>query len=338
MEKETIKNIRLGILMILGLLILIISLYFIGSNKNIFGSTFELQTTFKNINGLQVGNNVRFSGIDVGTVNKIEMKNDTTISVSMIIDSDMQDFIRTNSVASIGTDGLMGNRLVNIEPGSADFPFVEAGAKILSSKNTSTEAMMQTLESTNNNVEFVSANLKIITDNIRQSRGSMYSSFLDTSLSSDLHQIMDNIKSVTENLEEVSSEAATVMGEIKTGGGIAGALIYDTTMTNDLKKSVEDLRNTSDVFAASSRQLNEILNKINNGKGSASVILNDSVTAQNLQESISNLKMASIKLDEDLDGLKHSFLLRGYFRKQEKNQKKNIATEPKVNKKDSLQN
>lgn len=322
MEKETIRNIRLGIFMVIGVILLIVALYFIGDNKNIFGSTFKLYTTFHNISGLQVGNNVRYSGIDVGTVDKIEVVHDTSIRVQMIIDADMIKFIRTNSIASIGTDGLMGNKLINIDPGTMDAQLVEPGNQIPSEKSVNTESMLRTLNETNNNIALVSANLKNITDNIGKSKGNMYSALLDTSFSSDLHRIIKNIESVTEDLSAVSSGASAIISDVKSGKGIAGALIYDTVMTKELQSTVSEIKNAGQKISGSSQQLNEVLDKFNNGKGTIGVMLNDSIAAANLQQSISNLKMSSEKLNEDLEGLKHSFLLRGYFRKQEKIKKK----------------
>ena len=342
MEKEILRNIRLGIFMVLGVIMLIIALYFIGDNKNIFGSTFKLNTTFENIGGLQTGNNVRYAGIDIGTVEKIEMKSDTAIHIIMVIDADMKNFIRSNSVASIGTDGLMGNRLVNIEPGTSAAPFVEPGSEIASQKSVNTDVMLRTLESTNANVAFVSANLKNITDNISQGGGSKYSALFDTSLSSELHRIMKNIESVTEDLSAVSAEASSIISDVKKGNGIAAALIYDSVMTKNLQSSMAEIKNSSENLSASSQHLDEILNKFNNGNGAASVLLNDSITAENLQQSIANLKAASAKLDEDLEGMKHSWPLKGYFKKQEKQKKKEeenkktIKNTDHVNKKDSL--
>lgn len=322
MEKEILRNIRLGIFIVIGVVLLIIGLYFIGDNKNIFGSTFRLYTSFHNVSGLQTGNNVRYSGINVGTVEKIEVVHDTSIRVQMVIDADMIKFIRTNFIASIGTDGLMGNKLINIDPGTEDAPLVKPGSEIQSLKSVNPESMLRTLELTNNNVALVSANLKNITDNISKSRGNMYSSLMDTSFSSDLHRIMKNIESVTGNLSSLSAEASSVVKDIKKGNGIAGTLIYDTVMTRDLRASMNEIKNTSENFSASSRQLNEVLNKFNHGNGAASVLLNDSIAAENLQQSISNLKSASVKLDEDLEAMKHNFLLRGYFKKQEREKKK----------------
>src|ERR1039457_3677637 len=107
MNKEIIRNIRLGVFVVAGVLMLIVALYFIGNNKNIFGKSFKLYVVFPNVRGLQPGNNVRYDGINVGTVAKIEIVNDTCIKVEMNIETDLKKVIRKNSIATIGTDGLM---------------------------------------------------------------------------------------------------------------------------------------------------------------------------------------------------------------------------------------
>ena len=116
MNTESQHKIKLGIFVIAGSLLLILGLYMIGKNKNIFGRTITITAYFDNISGLQPGNNVRYSGIDIGTVDGVRILNDSTIEVSMNIKDEMVEIVRMNSFASIGTDGLMGNKLINIDP------------------------------------------------------------------------------------------------------------------------------------------------------------------------------------------------------------------------------
>ncbi|MGB5377876.1 MlaD family protein [Muriicola sp.] len=124
MEKTTSEKIRLGLFVILGTLLLVIAAYLIGNQQNLFGNTISIYTTFKNVSGLQKGNNVRYSGINIGTVTGIEMKNDTTIRVRMVIQESMRDHIKTNAVAAIATDGLVGSMIINIVPGGVTAPLV----------------------------------------------------------------------------------------------------------------------------------------------------------------------------------------------------------------------
>ena len=114
MINRTLNNIKLGVFVLSGLLFLILLLYMIGKNKNLFGSNYTIKARFENIQGLKPGNNVRFAGIDVGTVDKINIINDTVIEVEMLINNKIKNIIKKNALVSIGTDGLVGNKVVNI--------------------------------------------------------------------------------------------------------------------------------------------------------------------------------------------------------------------------------
>src|SRR6478752_6018204 len=114
MAKQSISNVKLGIFVLSGLFILVFTLYMIGKNQNLFGNTFQLKARFDNVYGLMSGNNVRFSGIQIGTVRNVNIVNDTLIEVEMDVDEEVKKFIHKNAIASIGTEGIMGNKVVNI--------------------------------------------------------------------------------------------------------------------------------------------------------------------------------------------------------------------------------
>lgn len=116
MAKQGENNIKLGVFVLAGLIVMIFAFYMIGANTSMFGGSFKLKARFSNLNGLVEGNNVLFSGIQAGTVKSIDIINDTTIEVTMLIDSKVHGFIHNNAEAAIGTEGLMGNKVVNILP------------------------------------------------------------------------------------------------------------------------------------------------------------------------------------------------------------------------------
>ena len=120
MEKTDRQKIRLGLFIIIGSLFFLGAIYFVGNKQNLFGKTSNLKAIFDNVSGLQVGNNVRFSGIDIGTVKSIEMINDTTINVTMAIEDKMLTHIKKDAIATIGSDGLVGNMIINIIPGKGN--------------------------------------------------------------------------------------------------------------------------------------------------------------------------------------------------------------------------
>jgi phospholipid/cholesterol/gamma-HCH transport system substrate-binding protein len=118
MKKQTGNKVRLGIFVSASILLFIVGIYFIGKRQQLFSSTFHVSGIFSDISGLQVGNNVRFSGINVGVIENIQQITDTTVKVDMIIEETSKKFIKKNAKAIIGSDGLMGNKLILIIPGA----------------------------------------------------------------------------------------------------------------------------------------------------------------------------------------------------------------------------
>jgi phospholipid/cholesterol/gamma-HCH transport system substrate-binding protein len=117
MKTTSGQKIKIGVFALAGLAVLVLAIFFIGNKKNLFSSTFNVHGLFKNVNGLQVGNNARFAGINVGVVENIEIKNDTSVNVVLTLNSDVKRFIKKDARLSIGSDGLMGDKLVVINPG-----------------------------------------------------------------------------------------------------------------------------------------------------------------------------------------------------------------------------
>ena len=156
MKKHAVNNIKLGVFVLAGLFFLVLLLYMIGRNQNLFGATFTIKARFDNVQGLVSGNNVRYAGIQVGTIKRINILNDTLIEVRMIIDYKMKSFIRQNAVASIGTDGLMGNKVINISPSRESAPLIEEGNTISSRKAIDADEMLRVLSNTNNDVSHLS--------------------------------------------------------------------------------------------------------------------------------------------------------------------------------------
>ena len=103
---------KLGLFVICGILLFMVAVYLIGQNKNLFAETFDVKSTFKNVSGLTPGNNVRFGGINVGTVKSIEFVSDSSVVVTAVVKEEVHKYIKSDAKASIGSDGLMGTRIV----------------------------------------------------------------------------------------------------------------------------------------------------------------------------------------------------------------------------------
>ncbi|MDZ4664064.1 MAG: MlaD family protein [Bacteroidota bacterium] len=194
MKKQNGNKIKLGIFVSIGLLLFIVAIYFIGKKQQLFNSTIKLSALFKDISGLQVGNNVRFSGINVGTVENIVIVTDTTVMIDMIIDKKTKKFIKKNAKAVIGTDGLMGNKIVLILPGTGAEKEIEDNDFVTSVKPISMDDILLKLKITGDNAANITEDLSVITQNIRSGKGTIGKLFMDTVFAENIDQTIINIK------------------------------------------------------------------------------------------------------------------------------------------------
>ncbi len=195
-------KLKLGIFISIGLALLVIGIFIIGKQKNLFNPVFKLRTSFHNVSGLLVGNNVRFSGINVGTIDQISIINDSTVMVHMMIKEDVQKFIKADCVAGISSDGIIGDRVVNISQGSFDAPVVTDGQRIGSVEPVETDQIMASLRVTAGNAEVVTDQLAQVMIKINQGRGTLGRLIQDSAVAEDINQTIKNLKSSTQSLDE----------------------------------------------------------------------------------------------------------------------------------------
>lgn len=206
MKKQSINKIKLGIFVSIGLVILIAGIYYIGETKKLFSSTFRVSAMFNDVNGLQVGNNVRFAGINVGTVDDIEIITDTSVKVEMVIAEKTRRFIKKDAKAIIGSDGLMGNKILNISPGTNKSPITD-NAMIATNKPISMDDMLLTLKVTIDNAAIITDDLAAVMNNIRIGKGTIGKLFMDTVFAENLDKTIVNVKQGTKGFQQ-NMEAA----------------------------------------------------------------------------------------------------------------------------------
>ena len=324
MAKKTINNLKLGIFVLAGLLVVIISLYMIGRDTNLFGKNYTLRAHFENVQGLTPGNNIRYSGIQVGTVKKVKILNDTLIEVTMLIDLKMKRYIHRNDLISMGTDGLMGNRILNITPAKDGSPLAEDGDLLVTKKGISTDDILVTLDKTTRNIVVVSEELKTTITRINNSRG-IWQLLDDTELPATLRASVINIRNATAKANLMATDLHAIITDIRAGKGSLGAILKDTAIAWNLNEAVLKIQQVSDQASELTLELSKlttgIQQDINTGKGPANAILKDSALVLKLSNSLSNIEKGTAAFNQNMEALKHNFLLRGYFRKQEKKQK-----------------
>lgn len=330
MGKRTINNIKLGIFVVAGSLLLILALYIIGRDTNLFGRNFQLRAQFENVQGLTAGNNVRYAGIQVGTVKKVKIVSDTLIEVTMLIEEKMKSFIHKNDLVNISTDGLMGNKLINIISAKDDAVLVEDNDVLPVRQGTSTEAMLETLDRTNNNIAHISEEIQLTVERINNSKA-LWTILDDATLPQNLKASLTNIRKTTGGANDLVADIHSIIADIKNGKGSLSAILMDTAIAYNLKEAIVKIQSVSDnanelagELAAITQSVKE---EINNGKGAVNALLKDSVLTLKLNNSLTNIEQGTASFNQSMEALKHNFLLRGYFRKQEKQRKKETVAQ-----------
>jgi phospholipid/cholesterol/gamma-HCH transport system substrate-binding protein len=208
MDTHTQKfKIRLGLFVIGGLALFVVAIFIIGKQKNLFNPVFGLTANFYNVSGLQVGNNIRLTGIDVGTVDNISIINDSTVRVDMLIKREVKQFIKADCKVAIGSEGLIGDRLLIITQGSSDAPEVTEGQRLQSSEPVEIDAIMASLKVTAGNAEVISQLLAEIMFKINSGKGTIGRLIQDSTIAENINETIINLKTSSKGLDE-NMEAA----------------------------------------------------------------------------------------------------------------------------------
>ncbi|MEO7531975.1 MAG: MlaD family protein [Sediminibacterium sp.] len=229
MKTNLSQKVKTGIFVTIGIAILLATVFIIGNQKNLFDSTFAVKANFKNVSGLQVGNLVRFAGINVGTVGDINIVNDTTVQVKLQLQQSVKKFIKQDASANIGSDGLMGDKIIQVSSGTSGTPEVKDNS-IISGKNP---------------------------------------------LSMD--EVMVKLNNIATNAESMTSSLAGIVGKVNNGEGSLGRLINNDKLARNLEGTLS------------------------------------STTA-----TVNSIKKGAEGFSDNMDAVKNSFLLKGYFKKKEK--------------------
>lgn len=315
MEKSDSEKIKLGLFVITGLTLFVLVIYFIGNKQQMFGNTQHITAVFNNTNGLQLGDNVRYSGINIGTVRDINMVNDTTIKVDLLIDQSMMIYIKKNAKASIGSDGLVGSKVINISPGKGNFPSLQKGDTLYSKAYTKTDDMMSTLEITNKNAALLTADLLLITKKIHQGKGTLGLLLQDTTMGAHLKQTLLNLKTTSNDTREMMSNLKKTTQSLNNKKNLLG-VINDPINAQKLTTTIANIEQSSQEISKVVSNLNQTIENVKNGKGVLNYLANDPHLVKKIDSTLSNINKASILLNQDLEAIQHSFLLRGYFKKQ----------------------
>lgn len=202
MKSNTGLKWKLGLFTICGLALLVLGLFYVGKQKNMFASVFQLKAVFNNVSGLKPGDNIRFGGINIGTVESIELLSDTSVMVNMNIKTDVHKFIHKNDIASIGSDGLMGDRVLVISSGAGGQEPVKENGILVSHAPVETDQILAGLKTSADNAAIITQQLAEVAYKVNHGHGVLSRLLGDSTMGNNLHSTMVNLKKGSEGLSE----------------------------------------------------------------------------------------------------------------------------------------
>lgn len=312
------KNAKLGFFVLISLVLFLVAIFFIGGARDMFNPTFDIHAKFKDVSGLTRGNNVWLSGVKIGTVRSVKIANDSMVAVTLRIREDDRRFINKDSRASIGSDGLIGNMIVIIEPGRMSVP-VEENDTIASSYQTSAQDLMNTLQSTGENVLTITEDIQRITRQIDNGEGTIGRLISSPQLADNLEGTMQNLKTTSQRSARVSQDLSQMITQLRQNEeGPVHTLMNDTAFASVYDSLLLNIQTTGQNINEISRELEQLSSRMSNDENALNVVLSDTTFANDLQRTMNNAAEASDKLDESMEALQQHWLLRGFFRRRDR--------------------
>jgi phospholipid/cholesterol/gamma-HCH transport system substrate-binding protein len=320
-EKDTSKRLAVGVFITLGILILVATILTIGGQHKVFVKTIRVHILFDDVEGLQPGNNVWLSGMKIGTVKSIEFYRNSLVAVTLNIERKAQSHVARDAKARISTDGLVGNKIVVLSGGSDDAPPVADNDSLHSEHLAGMQEMLTTLQASNTNLLEITGNLKAMSKRLNDGQGTLGQLINDPAIADRLRTSMDHLRTAVAGSEKVIANLEDFSTRLKQPDGLVNQLATDTTVFHHIKGAVARLNEAADRATEFTNSLRNAGAGLNDRNSPVGVLLHDEDAGADLQRTLKNLRVSSKELSDDLEAIQHNFLLRGFFRKREKQEK-----------------
>lgn len=326
-ESHTKYTVIVGIFVFAGLVLLVLGIFMVGNIHDTFKQKLEVISIFDDVNGLEKGNNVWFSGVKIGTVNSLHFFGRSQVAVSVKIDIKHQQYIRKNAKVKISADGLIGKKILVIYGGTPKSGAVQEGDTLAVEKTFSSEEMLNMLQENNKNVLAITTDFKSISKNLAAGEGSIGKLLKDD-------VVYNNINATTASLQKTAAKADQLINSLvhfsarlNKKGTLANELTSDTLVFSSVKTTVVQLQHIADTARVFMAKLKEMGTNPDTPVG---VLTQNQEAGTQIKAIIKNLEGGSEKLAEDLEAVQHNFLLRGFFKKKAKKAKLDSLSKSKV--------
>ena len=331
MARKNLNTIKLGAFVILAFVLFTYGLYRIGGQQSLISNHLIIYADFDDVKGLRPGNNVRYSGITVGSVEEITILNDTTLRVRLALEKAAEQYIRKNAQAEIGSSGLVGNMLVNIRPGPGRADLIAAGDILPTRSAVEMNEMLSVLSASNQRIDRITEQLLEITQKMNEGQGSLALLLNDEEMATQLGQSMQQMAATSRSVRSAAQDLAQLIEGVNAGEGNLGYLVRDTSLKGQMSQLssqldtlvglransvLDSLEMLSSSLAEASRTVQSLVEDLDEGEGLVATLLTDSTFTYELQATLQNLEQGTEKFDQNMKALQYSWPFRKFFRKE----------------------
>jgi phospholipid/cholesterol/gamma-HCH transport system substrate-binding protein len=302
-------SIKLGIFIVLGLAFFVVLLYYIGARRNMFTATTTIYAVFQNVDGLRDGNAVRFTGINVGMVRSIDLVSDSTARVAMVITNNAREFIKKDSRVTIGSEGLIGSKLINISSGTPEAASIDEGDVLPVAEPVTVDQVISLIMQTGQNARNITNDLEAMTGMIRSGEGLLGSLITDKSLSNEVAMIINQLNASSRNFNQVTGDFAELASGLRRGEGTLGQLITDDAVAIKVNELLDSLNLASHHAIQSTRSLAAYTEKLNSEEGLLGQLASDTALVEEINILLYNFNEAAKEINTTAEKINNSWIM-----------------------------
>lgn len=230
-------QIKVGAFLFAGIMILLVTVFTIGSNSSLFQEVIEVQSYFDSVQGLNKGAVVSLAGVKIGNVENIAFdENRNLVRVTSVIDSTFRSKLRTDSRVEIRTQGALGDKYLYVTPGSSD-EFVTNDSELVADYGNDILSVISKRGNESEHIFDILKDLKAITHALAENNKVGHVTNNLEKASANLVQLTDQLNKTVKSgsLDRSAAKLEKILDKVDRGEGTLGALINDNSVHERIK-------------------------------------------------------------------------------------------------------
>jgi phospholipid/cholesterol/gamma-HCH transport system substrate-binding protein len=311
-KQLTWTELRVGLFVLVGLSVLAAGIFYV-TGAGTIGPKYRLITYLPEVSGLANGAPVRLDGVEVGNVESIRLaprvagkirERNRNIEVVMRVGKHYENDILTDSAASLVTEGLLGNRYVNISLGITGVPLKD-GQEVPGSEEKAMKEVVERSADMLGNLQALSENVQELINGVKAGKGSLGKLLTDDQAYNHLNNLLSRGDAMLANIQAgqgslgklVASDEMynkvdkgldnvnVILTDVRSQKGTIGKLLYDPSLYDEAKQAITNS--------------NAIITDVRAGKGTFGKLATDDTLYTKLKETSDNLASATAKLNDN---------------------------------------